>query len=405
VRVAWIVSRFPHVSETFIVRELNALAARGELEIELMSLFPSANPVVHPSARSWVDRLRRARLGPCVLALVRWMASHPRRTTGAVVDTVRGYRRRPGLLLRALATLTLAAGHARTVERLGIRHVHAHYATYPALAAWLCHRLTGVSYSFTAHAHDIFVDQSMLERKVREAAFVVAISDFNRRFLHRHADSATPVHVVHCGIDPAAFPWSPRGTATAPARILCVASLQEYKGHTVLLAALAGARDRLGAVRVDLVGDGELRGTLEQRCRELGLADVVRFHGSLDEPGVARLLAEADVFVLPSTVARDGQMEGIPVVLMEALAAGLCVVASRLSGIPELVRDGHTGFLVEPGDPEDLAVALVRALGHGCARLDREAGRRLVESEFSVERSAEQLSELVLAQGGGAVRQ
>jgi colanic acid/amylovoran biosynthesis glycosyltransferase len=404
VRVAWIVSRFPHVSETFIVRELNAVAARGELEIELMSLFPSVDPLVHPSARRWVDRLRRPGPAAAVLALAWWMLRRPGRTAGVVVDTVRDHRRRPGLMLRALATLAIAARHAVTVERLGLRHVHAHYATYPALAAWMCGRLTGVSYSFTAHAHDIFVDQSMLDRKVREAAFVVAISDFNRRFLHDHADAATPIHVVHCGIDPAAFPWSPRDTPAAPARILCVASLQEYKGHEVLLAALAGARDGLGAVRVDLVGDGELRGALEQRCRELGLADVVRFHGSLDEPAVARLLADSDVFVLPSTVARDGQMEGIPVVLMEALAAGLCVVASRLSGIPELVRDGETGFLVEPGDPEDLAAGLARALGDGCAGLDREAGRRLVESEFSVERSAEQLSELVLAQGPGAAR-
>jgi colanic acid/amylovoran biosynthesis glycosyltransferase len=404
VRVAWIVSRFPHVSETFIVRELNAVAARGELEIELMSLFPSVDPLVHPSASRWVDRLRRPRPAEGVLALAVWAFRRPWRTVRAVADTILDHRRRPSLMLRSLATLAPAARHALTVERLGIRHVHAHYATYPALAAWLCGRLTGVSYSFTAHAHDIFVDQSMLDRKVREAAFVVVISDFNRRFLEEHAASDTPVHVVHCGIDPESFLPSATTAPSAGARILCVASLQEYKGHAVLLAALAEARDRLGPVSVDLVGGGELRGELERRCRELGLADAVRFHGSLDEPAVARLFAEADLFVLPSIVARDGQMEGIPVVLMEALASGLCVVATRLSGIPELIRDGETGFLVEPGDPEDLAAGLERALGGGCAGLDREAGRRLVESEFSVERSAERLSELVLAQGAGRAR-
>jgi glycosyltransferase involved in cell wall biosynthesis len=276
-----------------------------------------------------------------------------------------------------------------------VDHLHAHFATYPALSAWLCHRLTGVPYSFTAHAHDIFVDTSFLARKLRDARFVVAISDYNRRVLREFGgERDTPVHVVHCGIEPGAYGFRPRlPSAEGPVRALCVASLQEHKGHEVLLRALAGA-DELERLSVDLVGGRDPR-PLEALARELGVEGRVRFLGGLPEQEVARLLGEADLFVLPSRVARDGQMEGIPVALMEALASGLVVVASRLSGIPELVEDGRTGILAEPGDPASLRAALARALaGDG---LDPAAGRATVERDFDVERTAARLAELFRA--------
>jgi colanic acid/amylovoran biosynthesis glycosyltransferase len=280
-----------------------------------------------------------------------------------------------------------------------VEHVHAHFATYPALAAWVCWRLTGVPYSFTAHAHDLFVaaDRGLLGRKLGDARFVVAISEYNRRFLQTVSeDRETPVHVVHCGIDPCAYRFRPRRPASGgPVRALCVASLQEHKGHRVLFEALAGGGVALERVRLDLVG-GRDRRPLERLARELGIADRVRFHGALPEHEVAAMLDKADLFVLPSLVARDGQMEGIPVAIMEALAAGLCVVASRLSGIPELVRDGETGILADPGDPASLQEALRRAVQGDCGGASAAAGRSLVEAEFAVERSAQRLGDLFL---------
>jgi colanic acid/amylovoran biosynthesis glycosyltransferase len=395
-RITYLVSRFPHVSETFIAHEISAVSAQPELDVELRSLFPPRDRTVHPVARPWLARLRRPSLVEAAAGVVWWLRRRPLRLASSVGLIVAAHARRPRRLARALATFPIAAAHAREIAANEVDHVHAHYASYPLLAAWICARLVGAPYSFTAHAHDLFIDQSFLRRGMADARFAVAISEFNRRFLARYG-CRTPVHVVHCGIDVSRYRFRPRAPAAAgrPTRLLCVASLQEYKGHRVLLDALA-AGPELSGVEVDLVGDGPLRRQLQRLAARLGLAGRIRFHGSLPEPDVAALLERADLFVLPSVVAGDGQMEGIPVALMEALAAGVPVVASRLSGIPELIREGETGLLVSPDSPRDLRRAMARLLAEpGAKSQDRaRAGRRLVEREFELRRSAETLARL-----------
>jgi colanic acid/amylovoran biosynthesis glycosyltransferase len=394
-RVAYLVSRFPHVSETFIARELTAVAEQG-VDVTLLSLFPPVDRTVHPVARPWLATARRPGPAAALAGVAWWARRRPLRLAGSVLLAVRGYARHPTLLVRAMVTLALAAAHARRLAEERTEHVHAHYATYPLLAAWLCHRLTGVPYSFTAHAHDLFVDRSFLRRRVADARFAVAISDYNRRFLLAHTDGRTPIHVVHCGVDPGVYRFRPRAPTADPVRAICVASLQEYKGHDVLLRAVAGGGPELARLELDLVGGGPLRGDLERLVHALGLAPRVRFHGTLTEPQVTALLDRADCAVLASVVAHDGQMDGIPVALMEALAAGVPVIATRLSGVPELVRDGETGLLAEPGSVTDLRRALRALLAEpGGARARAEAGRRLVESEFDVRASAARLVELL----------
>jgi colanic acid/amylovoran biosynthesis glycosyltransferase len=395
-RIAYIVSRFPAASETFIVRELNALVAAAPYDVTLMSLFESRDQFLHPEAVRWAGGLLRPRTSETIAASLEWLIRRPVRVAGLVAQVIGGTWRHPKTMLRSFATLPIAAAHARTVRIRGIAHVHAHFAAYPALAAWACGRLCDVPYSFTAHAYDIFVSQDLLKRKIDEAAFVVTISQFNRRFLAAHGgDAATPVHVVHCGVDPTAYRFRERSIpARGPVRCLCVASLQEKKGHIVLLEALAG-EPGLERVTLDLVGGGELREQLEQRAAELGLAGRVRFHGPRTEDEVRAMLDEADMFVLPSLIAADGQMEGLPVALIEALAVGVPTVATRLSGIPELINDGETGTLAEPADPGSLAAALVRVLEG--AGVDSAAGRELVERDFDVRRSADRMAELFRA--------
>jgi colanic acid/amylovoran biosynthesis glycosyltransferase len=390
-RIAYLVSRFPSVSETFVLRELDAVAATPGIEVELHSLFPAHDEgAVHPAAVPWVARLRRAGAAEGVRALGWWLLRRPGRTIAAVAAVVAGYARVPRVLPRALATVPLAAAHARRLRAERIEHVHAHFATYPALAAWIAGRLADVPYSFTAHAHDLFIHQAMLARKAADAAFVVAISEFNQRFLRERAGGR--IEVVHCGVDPERFALAPRQPGDDPT-IVCVAALRPPKGHTVLLHALAGAPDVLRRARLELVGDGPLRSALEREAQGLGLA--VHFHGSLPEDAVAGVLARADVFVLPSIIAPNGDLEGIPVALMEALAAGLPAVATRQSGVPELIRDGETGYLAEPGDPASLREALVRALHEPDPDARARAGRALVEREFHQLRSAARLVELL----------
>jgi glycosyltransferase involved in cell wall biosynthesis len=396
VKVAYLVSRFPHVTETFVVRELNGVSAAADIELELFSLFPAVDATLHPAASGWLGRLRRGSPAGALRGLAWGLGRHPRALVGATATVGRAFARKPRRLGRALVTIAVASDHARAMRRLGVEHVHAHFANYPALAAWTVGRLAGPTYSFTAHAHDIFRDQSLLRRLVADARFVVTISDFNRAFLAPYNPEQTPVHVVHCGVDPDRIRVGLRAPpAEGPVRALCVASLEEKKGHRVLLRALAGADGGLERIELDLVGPGALRAELETLARELGLGDRVRFHGALPEPDVAAMLARADLFVLASIVERSGFMEGIPVALMEALAAGVPAVATRLSGVPELVRDGETGLLAEPGDPASLRAALARTIGdRDGARRRAAAGRELVEREFDAGASAARMAGL-----------
>jgi colanic acid/amylovoran biosynthesis glycosyltransferase len=402
-RLAYIVSRFPHASETFIARELVGLEAAGGEELELLALFPPVDPLVHPSAAPFVDRLIRPDVGDAASALAWWALRRPLRLAASVGVVIRDHLRSPRVLARALATVPLAAAHARAVAAHGVDHVHAHYATYPTLSAWICSRLTGTPYSFTAQAHDIYMDQSMLARKLADAAFVVAISDFNLRLLSRYGD-VSHVHVIRSGIDTSAIRFRPRAVPTeGPVNALCIASFQEYKGHSVLFEALAGSHE-LGRVQLDLVGGGPLREELERKARELGIAGRVRFLGTMREDEVRDLLDRADLLVLPSVVAKSGQMEGVPVALMEALAAGVPVVSTRLSGIPELIADGETGLLAEPGDPVGLREALERVVS-GRFQPDLRAGRELVEREFEVADTAARIWALIEEAGGRRLEQ
>jgi colanic acid/amylovoran biosynthesis glycosyltransferase len=397
--IAYVASRFPEVTQTWMLRELDGVESDPRFECELLSLFPpmKRTATVHPAAEPWMARFRRPHPGRAVLDTLWWLGRAPGRLLTAIAMVIGGYARHPALLLRALATVPIAAAHARSLATLGVDHLHAHTATYPLLAAWLCHRLTGVSYSFTAHAHDIFVDQSFLRPRLAAADFAVAISDFNRGFLAAYGgDRVAPVYVVRCGIEPSAYRFRERAPEpTGPVRALAVGGLKDYKGHGVLLEALASGGPEVERVSLDLVGDGPLREALEERVRTLGLTDRVRFHGALPEPAVTELLDRADLFVLPSVITPNGTTEGLPVVLMEALAAGVPVVASRVSAVPELIRDGKTGLLAEPDDPADLCSTIARLLADPAgARRRAEAGRALVERDHDAARSAAALANL-----------
>lgn len=396
--VVYLVSRFPVTSETFIVRELEALDRLDSYDLEIRSLFPSPDQPVHDIARRWTDHLVRPTARDALAGFGWAVLTRPVTVLAVLAAVTAGYLSRPPLLARALTTVLLACAHARDLARdRRPCHIHAHYATYPALAAWVCRRLIGCSYSFTAHAHDIYVDTSMLDRKIADARYVVTISQYNRALLEGRNPAETPIRVVHAGIDTAAYDFRPRGIPSQGAvRALTVASLQQYKGHAVLLAALAKGGPEVDRIMLDLIGDGVLRGDLEALVERLGLRDRVRFLGSRSEQDVRAALAEADLFVLPSVVADDGQMEGLPVALMEALACGVPTVSTELSGIPEIVVDGVTGLLATPGDADSLNAVLAAMIQRGSAAVVfAAAGRELVTAEFDLSESIAALTSLM----------
>ncbi|MFT4124622.1 MAG: glycosyltransferase [Gordonia sp. (in: high G+C Gram-positive bacteria)] len=383
-------------SETFIVRELDAIAAQSETIPELRSLFPAPGHVVHPVARKWVPRLIQHSALDAIGGVAWAMVRKTRSLFRVGVTVTSEYRSSPGHLFRALVTVLLATAHARDLARNpDPPHIHAHYATYPALAAWVCHELIGSTYSFTAHAHDLYVTQAMLRRKVADAELVVTISEYNRELLRGLDAGPTPIEVVHCGIDTAGYPYRSRHIPTeGPINVLTVASLQEYKGHEVLLRAMAMGGNGIDRLELDLIGDGPLRNDLEQLAQRLGIAGRVRFLGGRTETEVRDALVGADLFVLPSIVASDGQMEGLPVALMESLASGVPTISTQLSGIPEIVVDGVTGYLARPGDVNDMNRTLRRALAEHDPTMS-DAGRALVVREFDLGTTTRTLSGLL----------
>ena len=281
--VAYIMSRFPRLSETFVLFEMIALEEAGA-SVELFPLIRERAKVVHPEARDFVERMHyEVAAGPRVLlSNLWWLRTHPLRylrTLGAVVT---GTHRSMNCLFGGLAAFPKIAHYAREIERLDCDHVHCHFANHPALAGFVIRRLTGTPYSFTAHGSDLHVDRTMLAEKVDDAAFVVAISDYNRRLI---VDACGPdvatdhVHVLHCGVDTDVFvPRDAPEPATSDERVLRllhIGTLHEVKGQRYLLEACAELRRRDVPVSCVIVGDGSDRQMLENLSRELDLGGVV----------------------------------------------------------------------------------------------------------------------------------
>lgn len=399
-RLAYLVSRFPKTTETFVVRELNEVAANRDIDARLYSLFAPREgaAMVHPSARPWIESVRRPRLAEAVISALRWTWRRPLQMAAMAALLVWGFGRHPRQLVASVGAMLIACRLAEDMQRDDIEHIHAHFVGHPATAAWVIQRLTGIRYSVTAHAYELFQDNDFLKPRVRAARFVVTISKFNADFLFRFCSGVTPpISVVRAGIVLEDFPYRERRLPqSGPVHALAVGSLIEHKGHRVLLEALADPA--LERVQLTIVGDGPERPSLEAAARAAGLAARVRFLGARREDEVSLLMRDCDLFVLPSLIAPSGRMEGVPVVLMEAMASGAPVVATRLSGIPELVIDGETGRLAAQGDVANLRAQISAALAdpESATRMAR-AARRRVEREFDVRRSAARLADRFLA--------
>jgi colanic acid/amylovoran biosynthesis glycosyltransferase len=397
--VAYLMSRFPKISETFILYEILELERLG-LRVEVFPLIREPAQTIHAEAREIVERAHYSTFFslPVLLAQAYWLGKRPLAYLRAWWQALRGNLGTPSFLARALALVPQAALFARQMQELGVEHLHAHYATHPALTAYVIRELTGLPYSFTAHAHDIYLERPMLDEKIRRAAFVVTISRYNRELLRSlyGDEAARKTVVIHCGVDPAIFQPQER----APKQhftMVCVASLQDYKGHPYLIEACAQLKARGVDFRCLLIGQGEDRPQIEAQIERLKLQEQVLVLGPQPRDQVSAHVAAADVVVLPSIVTSYGKQEGIPVALMEALAAAKPVVATAISGIPELIQHERSGLLVPERDATALAEALLRL--HDDPELGRRlgaAGRETVLREFDLQRNTALLHRLLL---------
>jgi colanic acid/amylovoran biosynthesis glycosyltransferase len=398
--VAVLMSRFPTVTETFILREMIEMERQAQ-PVRLVPMLRDNPPVVHDEAKPWTARaLYTTYLSPKIaVANLLTFLRHPIRYVTLLARLIFGTILKPGTLARTVAVFPKSVFLARELQREGLKHIHAHYATHPATMALIIAAFSDITFSFTVHAHDIQVDRSLLRWKLRETRFVRSISAYNKRFLERLYPNETrgKIEVVHVGIEPSAYEENARHlvpiTSGVP-KILCVAAHRPYKGIPVLIEACRILRDEGVQFHCDVVGHGPMRAELEQLIAEKKVGDVFVLAGPRPQDEVARMMAEATLFVLPSIIASDGQMEGIPVALMEAMASGRAVVSTAISGIPELVEHGVNGLLVQPGDAEALADAM-RTLLRDPQRAKEMGvrGQQKVRAEFTIQDCVEQLVE------------
>jgi glycosyltransferase involved in cell wall biosynthesis len=392
--VAYVTGGYPKVSHTFIQREVAALRA---LDLEVLPCTirrPPPSEVVGAAQEAEAARtfgVLEAAKNPLHLlaAHARVLARSPGRWAGAAALAWRA--RSDGLKagLWQLFYFLEAAVLARHLERTGAVHLHDHFGSSSCTVAMLAARMAGIPFSFTLHGPDVFFEAHRwrLDVKIAEARFVACISAFCRSqaMLFSSPDAWPRLHIVHCAVDPDRYAPGPRDGRT----LLFVGRLSAAKGVPVLLDAMAELGRSHPDARLTLIGDGPDRESLEARAAQAGLAGRVTFAGYRDEQAVAEALAGADIFVLPSFA------EGLPVVLMEALAARCAVVTTRIAGIPELVRDGETGLIVAPGEAGALARALRRLLDDPALRQRlAEAGRAAVQAEFNLAREPAKLARL-----------
>lgn len=396
--VAYLVSRYPAVSHTFILREVQGLRTLG-LRVEVASVNAPDRP---PERMSDGEReeaeatygIKQHGVRGALAALTWAAATRPRALLRALREAFglgRGLKR-----VYALAYAVEAVMVTRWMARRGLQHLHVHFGNEAAAVGMLVKRLGGVGLSLTIHGPDEFDDVpgQRLRQKVEAADRVVCISQFARSQLMRlsHPAQWAKLQLCRLGVDPARFLPNPSRAAVGPVRLLSVGRLAPAKGQLVLLQACAKLRADGLDFELTLVGDGPDRARLEDERDRTGLGDCVRFAGALNQAQVRAELARADVFVLPSLA------EGIPVVLMEAMASGLPVVSCPVNGIPELIEDGCNGLFASPGDVISLAIALRRLIEDAPLRERLAAsGRATVEDGFHLGPSVARLADILTA--------
>ena len=403
-------SRFPKLTETFILFEMSAVERQG-VDIWLFPLLHEREATMHPEAAPYVARATYLPFLSLPILASQWafLRRSPRRYLGAIRTMIAGTWRSPNFLIGGLGIFPKVVHAAGLMERDGVRHVHCHFATHPALAGLLIHRLTGITYSFTAHGSDLHVDRTMLCQKVAEAAFAVTISNDNRAVFER--ECGAPV------ADPGGHPLrgrhrhaSTRCHASAdpsrPLAILSIGTLHEVKGQTHLIEACRRLALDDVAFTCRFVGDGPDRAALERQIADAGLADRVELLGQRKRDEVIALLEASDVLVAPSVPTRGGKREGIPVVLMEAMSAGVPGRRERPvghSGARRRRRDRADGRrrATRPRSPRPAPAGR----GPGSARPGsaRPLAERVV-AEFDVDRSAARLDRPLRGDGRRGAR-
>ncbi len=386
-RLAYLVSRYPAVSHTFILREVLSLKRQG-FELSVASINDPDRPDAGLTAEEREEAARtfyvkRAGAAGALSAHAATLLSRPLAWLSGLAFALRMGGLEPRLLALHFFYFVEAVMVGRWMGQRGLSHLHVHFMTPASAVGLIASRIFGVTFSMSAHGPDEFYDVTAyrLREKLEASSFVCCIGLYCRSQLMRLTE---PEHwdkyeVVPLGVDPASFSPRPFREAPAPFEVICVGRLVPAKGQHVLVAAVDRMAKAGRDVRLRVVGDGPDRASLEADAARRGLGARVVFEGAVNQDRIRALYAGADAFALASFA------EGIPVVLMEAMAMEIPCVTTFITGIPELIRDGVDGLLVAPSDEVSLADALGRLMDDGALRRRvGEAGRRRVIDRYDI---------------------
>jgi glycosyltransferase involved in cell wall biosynthesis len=393
-----ILKGYPRISETFISNEILLLESLG-FKIHIFSMRQPREPFCHDilnSLKASVDYLPETILKPLPLFLyhnLQLAAKKPRLYLSAVRTAFRRFcRTKKSATIKHLLQAGLLVN--RFLKKSGAVHLHAHFAHSPTSVAMFASYLSGVPFSFTAHAKDIYTsDSRQLREKIGLAKFVATCTEYNKKHLKsisrgNAAAVATPIYRIYHGIDMGLFSWDPvrsveKAKPNPPFQIMTVARITPKKGLNTVYRALKILKDKGVKFEHILIGDGEEREKILSLVSTLGLRGESRWLGTRPHDVVLEHYRTADLFVLGCEVAKNGDRDGIPNVLVESMAMGVPSVATRISAIPELIRSGRTGLLVKPKDPEALAEAMLLLLeNQDLRRRIIPAARRFAEDRF-----------------------
>src|SRR5881392_3176537 len=395
-RLGYLYSRYPVISQTFCDAEMLALERLG-IALEIGSIYPPLTSLRHEH----ISRLRAPiHYAPPQQILRIW--EKDAKTTGKWPrELVELHERKYGSSVKAEQRARNALYFADLFTRNGVDHFHVHFANRAAHTAMFLKEISGIPFSVTAHGQDFMKDlgnDDLLREICAAAEFVAAETDYSRDLLRQRCpDSAAKIHRVYNGMDLTRFP-APNSEAVINQvpRIISIGRLVAFKGFEYLIDACVALARRGLEFTCEIIGDGPLRGDLEERIRKLNLSDRVHLLGSLSQGAVLEKLRSADIFALASVTDKQGASDVFPTVIIEAMAAARPVVSTRLAGIPEAVVHGETGFLVAPGDTMALTEALAQLIQDPELRLRYgRAGRDRLEQHFRIEHTVAPLIELL----------
>jgi colanic acid/amylovoran biosynthesis glycosyltransferase len=402
-RIAYFIGCYPFINVTFIEREIQALEAQG-VSLKILAMVRPGPGQVMEEARWRMDHVfyvRPIRWGMLIRALVRFSLTRPRVFWGTLVWLLT--RPHPSLQARLKTVLHFAQGAylAEYLRGREVAHLHAHFADRATVAALVVSRLLDIPFSFTAHAKDIYAEDVFLRDKIARAAFVTTCTRANLAYLRKLSPSSERLYAIYHGLPLEEF----EGLSLAPQSpplVLAVGKLIEKKGFPYLLEACALLREWGYDFACTIIGEGPDREALETERAALGLEPVISLPGNCPFAEVLATMQRATVFTLPSIIARNGDRDGIPNVVLEAMAVGVPVVSTDISAIPEVVHDGETGLLVPQRDTTALAKALACLLDDGALRERLSHTARLYVAEtFDHARNAIRMRELFEGVAGG----